>query len=281
MTVDSLLALLLNVAIPSLLAVAGGLLAAKSLANGNRLEKNLWIALFIFLALVAVGLGFIQQVRLTTQQARIELANQNREALLIGENKFTQGQLLSINTILGALVSKQGQSSADRTVLEALIVATAGKSHDTTSYSAVGLKGLSNEELRGKAFALVTSIRKIDQTTEEASNPYLRSSPGNTPQAQREEFFSSYARAHAAEEASWQSIRVQARLVIDELVLRLPAESVPKDQMLLSVIKMAVDQGSLAGARPLADVALYIDTLAQLLPMPILRGQHNLSRKVK
>ena len=74
MTTDAWLAFALGVAIPSILAILGGVLAVRSLATATKPERWLWI--WSFTALGALGLVFrvVQQIRITAQQHEVEVA---------------------------------------------------------------------------------------------------------------------------------------------------------------------------------------------------------------
>jgi hypothetical protein len=95
-TTDAVLNIALSVVVPGLMALVGGILAARSLPSepGKRnLEIWLWSGGFFALFLVSIILAFIQQVRSTTQD-RVKEAIASQEKLSShGEIKFMQGQL--------------------------------------------------------------------------------------------------------------------------------------------------------------------------------------------
>lgn len=108
MTIDALLNILLAVVVPLLMAALGGILAAKTLPSEvGKLnpEKWLWIASFIFIFLVSVVLGFVQQVRSTAQEKQTETKAHEKELRDSGEIKYMQGQLDSIGKIMSNLSS--------------------------------------------------------------------------------------------------------------------------------------------------------------------------------
>lgn len=120
MTLDALLAILLNVAIPSLMAVAGGILAIRTYRDAKGPERWAWVSVFVFLFIVAVVLGFVQQVRLTSQQKDSDEKTAAAELRSSGEIKFMQGQLDSINKVLTAVVSRPGDAGLAKDLLKAL-----------------------------------------------------------------------------------------------------------------------------------------------------------------
>jgi hypothetical protein len=106
MTIDALLNILLTVGVPSLMALMGGILAAKALPTdpGTRnLERSLWVCGFLALFLLSIVLSFIQQVRNTTQQRAADGKAAQAELKSTGDIKYMQGELDSINKVLGTL----------------------------------------------------------------------------------------------------------------------------------------------------------------------------------
>jgi hypothetical protein len=87
-------------------------LAARSLPSETfRYERWCWIASFVGIALVGIVLAFVQQVVLTTEQAEAEKAATTAQARLEADNRFTQGQLDSINKVLAIVVTSKGGDS--------------------------------------------------------------------------------------------------------------------------------------------------------------------------
>lgn len=113
MNTDALLAILLNVVIPSVLAVAGGILAVKALSNDKRVERARWITLFVGLAIAAIVLAFIQQVRLTTQQAIVDQKAAANELRASNDNRYIQGRL---DSIVQVMVTFSQQGSPDKVI---------------------------------------------------------------------------------------------------------------------------------------------------------------------
>jgi hypothetical protein len=103
MTTDTLLNMAINVILPFLMALGGGILAAKALTSET--EKRMWIFGFILIFLLCVGLSFVQQVRDTTAKESARAQSQQRDLQSSGEIKYMQGELDSINRVLGTLSS--------------------------------------------------------------------------------------------------------------------------------------------------------------------------------
>jgi len=268
-TTDALLALLLNVAIPSLLAVAGGLLAARTLPKDKRLEQGLWTALFVGLALIAIGLAFVQQVRITTQQTNADEVANKRQSALEGTNRYTQGQLDSITKVLTSLVSSGSSNNDYKTTLRALLASAATRNVPPVN-GPVGLKGLSNAELRDQALKMVTAIRTVEQQYEEEDSRLMNQNrfDPSKDKAYNDSLWSGYTQAmnavHQREVSRWEPLHVQCGLLITEITSRLPPAEVPVDPE--GVVKMTTEYDMLAGAYPLKSLAGYLEKLALLLP---------------
>jgi len=137
MTPDALLAILLNVCIPCLLAVCGGVLAVRALPVSKARERFVWIAVFVGIAVLGIVLAFFQQVRITMQQQMEDRRTAARELQTQSASTYTQGQLDSINKILSVFVANSsGSPLGDRKVLEALLSASASAKEHAQSSSA-------------------------------------------------------------------------------------------------------------------------------------------------
>lgn len=121
MTFDSILALLLSVVIPMILAAGGGVLAATTLPGDKTKSRWLWISFFLVFAIVAIGFAFVQQIRITTQQRAAETVSREHEEHLEGNQRYTEGQLDSINKVLVSLINSGGESRQDQSVLKGLV----------------------------------------------------------------------------------------------------------------------------------------------------------------
>jgi hypothetical protein len=170
MTTDALLVILLNVAIPSVLAILGGILAARSLpAERIRYERWLWTSGFLGLALLAVVLAVIQQVRLTTYRVETDRKANETEGRLRADSKFTQGQLDTMTKVLTTLAStttKPQDGNMTAAMLKAL--AATGRSLSTAPSLKDKLIHLSSD------LANFYSDRKVAES--EAWNPQTTSS---------------------------------------------------------------------------------------------------------
>ena len=272
MTTDGIINILLAVAVPGLMALIGGVLAARTLPSpsGRRSpEVYLWSSLLILLFLVSVVLAFVQQVRNSSQQKIAEQAATTEKLEASGSAKYTQGELDSINKVLTALVQSKPSNGDDyKETIRALLQVT----KTASSAGPVGLKGLSNSELKSKALGLVADIGTVEQQFERDESA-VTSSRHYDPTKSKTEldtlqsvFLANMGRVDAQEQARWIPLQAESRVMIDELLSRLPPDVAPKDQAVLRIVHMAVDQGGLAGAYPLRSVAYYINQLALLLP---------------
>jgi hypothetical protein len=155
MTTDAFLNILLTVLLPGLMALFGGILAARSLPSepGKRNpEKWGWIAIFMFLFLVSVVLAFVQQVRAThAQQVSDDKAHQ-LEVKNTGDVKYMQGQLDSINKVLGTL-SANSDPKQTASILRGLMpIMASGKS---------ALEKISDKQLQIKVLEFVRQMREF------------------------------------------------------------------------------------------------------------------------
>ena len=119
-TPDALLAIALNVAIPSTLAVAGGILAVNEFGVDRLAQRRRWIVFFVGVWVLAIVLAFVQQVRTTTQQtiaAQKAAANELRNS---NDNKYIQGQLDTIRQVMTAFLQQGGPEKAITPFVRAL-----------------------------------------------------------------------------------------------------------------------------------------------------------------
>ncbi len=93
MKLDALLEILLNVVIPCALALAGGILAARSLSDDKRVERSRWMALLYALPALAIVLAFVQQVRISSRDEGAKPEQQAKDIKTEGDVKYTQGEL--------------------------------------------------------------------------------------------------------------------------------------------------------------------------------------------
>jgi hypothetical protein len=272
MTVDALLAIIVGVAIPFLLAVGGGVLAVRALPNAKSIERWIWICSFIILLLIGVGFAFVQQIRFTTQQADAARDVQLREKALDGQNKYTQGELDSIHTVLSDVVRANAGGGNPKEFIQALVAATASAANKANG--PVGLKGLSNAELRDRVFEMTQKIDSIEQQYEQES--MTTHFGGNSPEAMER----GYLLAHTHEERQFEQIRVEAQLLYEELLARLPEDvtiipirpTIANDDAM--VTRSVLEHDSLAGTYPLRSVSAYMKKLALLLPQGSQKSPH-------
>jgi hypothetical protein len=88
-------------------------LAVKALSNDKRVERARWITLFVWLAIAAIVLAFIQQVRLTTQQAIVDQKAAANELRASNDNRYIQGRL---DSIVQVMVTFSQQGSPDKVI---------------------------------------------------------------------------------------------------------------------------------------------------------------------
>jgi hypothetical protein len=107
-TFDALLNILIAVVVPGLMAVLGGILAAKALpTEPGKKNGQMWfyVLVFVFLFLISVGLAFVQQIRSTAQQRAADEKAARAELKSTGDIKFVQGQLDTMNRVLGMVAA--------------------------------------------------------------------------------------------------------------------------------------------------------------------------------
>jgi hypothetical protein len=168
MTVDGILAFLLAVGIPFLLASAGGYLAVKALPKEDTAKRRGWIVLFAGLFLIGAVLGIWQQVRATDQQKKSDELASSREQRLITESKYTQGKLDSITLVLGKLISQPDSKQSNiKPTLDALLSATNAAAKQQPSPPAARdivlpyPENLSNSQLKVASERLVREMKIV------------------------------------------------------------------------------------------------------------------------
>jgi hypothetical protein len=245
-TTDALLALSLNIVIPSLLAVAGAALAIRAFKDANSRERWTWIAVFAVLFVLAVGLGLVQQVRLTAQQRASDEKNAASELRLSNENKYTQGQLDSINkvltTVATAMVSNGGSSPA---LLKELLKALASQAGDASK------KIYSNTQLKEAAFVVARKLRGLHQGFADSINS-IPTSPS------RDSEIAIQLGKHKAEVVQ---LLPEVRHIRTLILSRIPAQS--ENAAITRVID--AEKLSNSGKEPV-EIADYLEGLARLLP---------------
>jgi len=163
MTTDALLTILLNVAIPSVLAILGGILAARSLpAEHIRYERWLWTSGFVSLALLAVVLAVVQQVRLTTDRVEADRKANETEGRLRADSKFTQGQLDTMTKVLTTLASTNTKPQ-DGNMTAAMLKALAAAGHSLSTPP-------TTPSLKDKLIQLSSDLAKFYSDRKEAAS---------------------------------------------------------------------------------------------------------------
>jgi len=140
-TTDALLNVALAVILPLLMAVGGGILAARALPpEDKKREMWIWILGFLFFFVLSIPLAFWQQVRSTNQQGAVEKAAASERLEARGEIKYLQGQIDTTNKILGTLVSNSDPKQI-ALIWKSLIQAALGQSSREPKLS-LGQEGL-------------------------------------------------------------------------------------------------------------------------------------------
>ena len=271
MTTDALLAILLNVAIPSALALAGGILAAKALPDPKRTERALWASLFIGLALMAIVLAFIQQVRLTNQQQKADAVAAQRDGELRGENKYTQGQLDTLTKVLVSASSSFSSSSDYKATIGALLAAT-GRVSPSDGVEPPAIERMTNMQLKTRISAFTKDMRGFsaeNEKREEAMVDQLMAAQRAVPASdtvkaaqlrqQMARSLDQFSVDTAAE--VHQRYTVTAGIYKEELIRRLGPQP-PTQENLFLWYGMGADTSPFA----LTATADYLDKLASQLP---------------
>ena len=133
----------------------------------------------------------------------------------------------------------------------------------------VGLKGLSNLELKSQALSMVAAIGTIEHQYETENSAAMRrpTDPVNM-QAENTRWLFVMEQVHNNEQVRWDPLRVQCDLLVEEMRSRIPADALPKDKIVLNTVEMALG-GGLAGVYPLRTLSDYVEKLALLLPQPL------------
>jgi hypothetical protein len=196
MTVDAFLSFALAIAIPFLLAGAGGFLATRTLPkHTKRQEFWCWIGVFSGLLIVGIVLGVIQQVRLATQQHEAEKTVAAEKLRNEGNVKYTQGQLDSINKVLVSVVNSGGTNGLTASLLKGALKASEGSSHGA-GVEPPAIQRMTNAQLRQRVIDFANEMRryKADQDrsqdsaieSEQQKNAKLRASGASEAQIKQD-----------------------------------------------------------------------------------------------
>jgi hypothetical protein len=141
-TFDSMLEIALAVGIPGLMALIGGALAARALPTEpgkKNLEMWYWISGFMFLFLFSIILAFVQQIRATAKERATEQKTQQVELRSRGEVKYMEGQLDTMNRVLGTLATNSDPKQ-NALLFKALLSASSTSKRDPVSLGNLALR---------------------------------------------------------------------------------------------------------------------------------------------
>lgn len=167
MTLDALLNILLAVVVPGLMALIGGVLAARALPREigkKNPEMWYWISGFVFLFLVSIVLAFVREVRSTAQQRAADQKAAQAELRSTGDIKYMQGQLDSINKVLSTLSSNSNPQQAIG-ILKSLIP-------HSGELARPAIERMSNKDLRGRISAFASQMRNWNAKWEQADEAF-------------------------------------------------------------------------------------------------------------
>jgi hypothetical protein len=172
-SVDALLNMLLAVVVPGLMALVGGILAARALPTepGRKSpEMWYWICGFVFLFLVSIVLAFVQQVRSTAQEHLAEQKAAQAELRSTSEAKYMQGQLDTTNRILG-IVAANSDPKQTANLLSGLMSAKSTLKKDTLTVCSE-MEAWMKERLKTNPFPNSADPTKTTPKELEAQNAY-------------------------------------------------------------------------------------------------------------
>lgn len=172
-TLDALLNILLAVVVPGLMALIGGVLAARALPTEpgkKNPEMWYWIYWFVFLFLISVVLAFIQQVRNSTQQQLAEQRAAQAELKSTGDIKYMQGQLDTTNRVLG-IVAANSDPKQIASLLQGLLAAQSTLKKDTLAVCSE-MEQWVKERLKTNPFPAAADPTKATPKEMEAQNTY-------------------------------------------------------------------------------------------------------------
>jgi len=251
MTTDAILAVLLNVLLPAILAILGGVLAVRSLTNAKQIERWSWVFAFIFFGLAGVLLGVVQQIRLTTQQKLADSQVADERLRASNEVRYTQGELDAIKNLLQVFAQ-----NTDPAKQAQLFRSLAGsfKVQAPPPAAAPSTPTVTNSQLADSAKDIARRFRELQDyySWHENNERQVHANGINGPIPQ------SY---YSANISRLQPIRTEAMALRRVILDRLPPQ--PKNNDVEGVL----DDDSLAGANPLYGVADYFEGLAHQLSL--------------
>ncbi len=243
MTTDAWLAFALGVAIPSILAIMGGILAVKSLGKGQRLW--IWTFAFITFGVLGLVLGVVQQIRITTQQHDAEVAAAEKARQDSNQVSYFRGQLEVLTRILQVFA----QNSDPKRLAELMKAVPVPRSSQANP--AETLAGPNLAQLADSAKNLARRFRDLQQN-------FNNRDIGEREQHKSGVFPRDY---YEAQKSDLQPIRLEAIALRLQILSRLPEQPVNRN------VTMVLDDDMLSGPNPLDEVATYFDRLAQLLQL--------------
>jgi len=248
MTTDGLLAILLNVLLPAITAILGGVLAVRSLGKLKPVEKWLWVSGFVFCGLLGVVIGVVQQIRFSTQQRIAEAEAANSRLQASNEVKYTQGELDAIKGLLQ--VFAQNTDPAKQALLVRSLAGSIKLPAPQPTPPAT-TPGPTNAQIKNNALDLARRLREFQQR-EDAHWVTERQVHKDNQTAIPQTFFTGQLIRFAP-------LRLEAQQMRTALLNRLPPQ--PDN----STVRMALDEDALAGPEPLFEVANYFEILASQL----------------
>jgi hypothetical protein len=243
MTTDALLAIFLNVLLPGITAVLGGILAVRSLGNAKPVERWSWVSVFVGIGLAGIVFGVVQQIRLTTQQKIAESDAAKDRLQASNEVKYTQGELDAIKAVLQVFAQNTDPSKQAQ-----LFRSFAQSFKLPTPQPAPSAPVVTNAQLKASALDLARRLRELQQildTQNATEDRTYRNNPAEIPPSFRDQQLSLFA-----------PLRVEAQQMKTVLLNRLPPQRV--DNYANSVL----DYNALTGPDPLSQVANYLERLA-------------------
>lgn len=259
-------------------------MSAKSLPSNEKKPIHFWG--FIVIGVIAVVLTVFVGIRnayaqkdAARMQSQLSSSLQNTSNELFQANQmlqqsryseeFMKGQLSGLSLMVGKIGS--AGDSGNATLAKALLLISS-QTLERNPPGPTGFKGFNNADLKAKALEMVKNIGTIELAYEKSDTDSMnqRYYDVNKNRAENDRV---YAAAEAIERQgrqqelmAWLLIHVECGMLIDEMLSRLPSDVVPKDPFELSIIKMTIQDGALAGAYPLRIVSSYVEKLALLLP---------------
>jgi hypothetical protein len=267
---------------PLFLAGIGGHLA--TLAVEDLRERRNWkigVWGLAALGILAVGLQQFQSYDSDNVHDKKQEALQQKLDTSIRSEENIKGQLQNLAFVFSKLEARPSSTTdpTEKRVIETLLAASqrAAISEPPEKMGKPGFRGLSNRELREKVNSLVSQIRSIEEQFEKEDSAVIRM-PSFDPSKTKPEndqlrntFLGALEGVHQRQMQSWEPHRNEGRLLLDELLARIPVDMInskPGMDRERETTQMVLEYDSLAGAYPLRDVANYFERLALILPQP-------------